>query len=87
MFRAFVYLLFGAAIGGVLGLLFAPRPGDETREQVKDWLDARREEGARAVTELRQRIPEEGRKLTEAIRSGTDRIKRNGRKKTAIKTA
>lgn len=85
MFKGLVYLLFGATIGAVLGLLFAPRPGEEMREQVKDWLDAKREEGARAVTKLRQRIPEEGRKLTEAIRSGTDRLKRNGRKKATIK--
>ncbi len=83
MFRAIVYLLFGATVGAVLGILFAPRPGDETREEVKDWLDAKREEGARAVSELRERLPEEGRKLTEAIRSGTQRLKRNGRRKTA----
>ncbi|MBI2958310.1 MAG: YtxH domain-containing protein [Chloroflexi bacterium] len=29
-------LLFGAAVGLVIGLLYAPRPGQETRELVKE---------------------------------------------------
>lgn len=41
-------LLFvtGAAVGAALGVLFAPRSGDETREQLADWLKQRREKGA-----------------------------------------
>jgi len=41
-------LLFvtGAAIGAALGVLFAPRSGGETREQLGDWLKERREKGA-----------------------------------------
>ncbi len=41
-------LLFvtGAAIGAALGVLFAPRAGGETREQLADWLKERREKGA-----------------------------------------
>lgn len=29
-------LLAGAAIGGIIALLYAPRPGKETRELIKD---------------------------------------------------
>jgi len=41
-------LLFvtGAAIGAALGVLFAPRSGNDTREQLGDWLKERREKGA-----------------------------------------
>lgn len=41
-------LLFvtGAAVGAALGVLFAPRSGGETREQLADWLKERREKGA-----------------------------------------
>lgn len=40
-------LLFvtGAAVGAALGVLFAPRSGSETREQLADWLKERREKG------------------------------------------
>ena len=84
MFRAITYLLFGAAIGGAVGILFAPRPGEETREQLQDWLNARREEGAQAVSELRQRIPAEGKRLREAF-TGTAALKSNRRKRAAVK--
>ena len=41
-------LLFvtGAAVGAALGVLFAPRAGSETREQLTDWLKDRREKGS-----------------------------------------
>jgi gas vesicle protein len=29
-------LIFGAVVGFVLGVLYAPRPGDETREMLKE---------------------------------------------------
>jgi len=32
-------LLAGAAIGGILALLYAPRSGKETREQLRNKLD------------------------------------------------
>lgn len=40
------YFLAGTAIGAALGVLFAPRSGSETREQVGDWLKERKEKGA-----------------------------------------
>ncbi len=36
----------GAAIGAALGGIFAPRAGEETREQLADWLKERRAKGA-----------------------------------------
>ena len=35
----FTGLLLGTIIGGVLGLLFAPQPGEKTREQLRSKAD------------------------------------------------
>jgi len=37
--RTITALLTGAAIGAGIGLLFAPRSGEETREQIREWSD------------------------------------------------
>lgn len=50
----FVAFLLGAAAGAALGVLFAPRPGRETREQLADWLKDRREKGSELLTRVRE---------------------------------
>jgi len=49
-------LLFvtGAAIGAALGVLFAPRSGGETREQLADWLKERREKGSDLLSTVKE---------------------------------
>jgi gas vesicle protein len=58
-------LLFvtGAAVGAALGVLFAPRAGRETRENLAEWLKERREKGE----DLLQTVKEEGVLKKEAI--------------------
>ncbi len=58
-------LLFvtGAAVGAALGVLFAPRSGAETREQLADWLKERREKGE----DLLAKVKEESSAKKEAI--------------------
>ena len=55
--------LVGAVAGAVLGVMFAPRSGEETREQINDWLKERRERG----TELLSRVRDESQAKKEAI--------------------
>lgn len=51
-FGSISLLVLGAAVGGILGVAFAPRPGAETRVRVKDR--------ARKILEGAERIPPGG---------------------------
>lgn len=50
-------LLGGVALGVALGMLFAPKSGQESREEIGDWVKRRRKEGEDTVSEIRERIP------------------------------
>jgi gas vesicle protein len=39
------YFISGAVVGTVLGILFAPKAGKETREDLSLWLKEKREKG------------------------------------------
>ncbi|MFA6319183.1 MAG: YtxH domain-containing protein [Elusimicrobiota bacterium] len=67
--------LFGAVVGAAAGLLLAPRPGSETREQLGDWLKERREQGEGLMNKLKdfkERIPAKKNQLAAALKAGKD---------------
>ncbi len=55
--KSWLYLVLGLTAGATLGVLFAPRAGKETREDVSDWLKQRREKGSKLIAELKNRFP------------------------------
>lgn len=54
----FSYFLAGLGIGAVLGILFAPKSGEETREYLADKAEQGREYAQRKARELRERAEE-----------------------------
>jgi gas vesicle protein len=52
--KATVFLV-GLGIGAVVGLLFAPKSGEETRDYLSDRADEGREYAQRKARELRER--------------------------------
>ena len=57
------YFLAGTVVGAALGVLFAPRAGEETREQLKDWMKERKEKGS----DLLQKVKDESLAKKEAV--------------------
>ncbi|MFH2204087.1 MAG: YtxH domain-containing protein [Elusimicrobiota bacterium] len=67
-FKNLVYLLLGTTTGAVIGILFAPKTGKETREELTNWLEDKREKGSVAVEEFRKNLPEHKERILEASR-------------------
>ena len=51
------YVLAGAAIGAVLGVLFAPKKGSELREDIGEWGRKGREKSRPLMSKLSEMLP------------------------------
>jgi gas vesicle protein len=71
----FLYFLAGAGIGAVLGLLFAPKSGRETREMIARTATDGREYITGKVSDGRQYIEDSKRKVSDDFTSFLDRSK------------
>ncbi|HWQ02867.1 MAG TPA: YtxH domain-containing protein [Candidatus Nitrosotenuis sp.] len=52
------YFLVGLGVGALLGILFAPKSGEETREYLREKAEEGREYAQRKAKELRERAEE-----------------------------
>jgi gas vesicle protein len=68
------YFLVGLGIGTVLGILFAPKSGEETREYLISKAEEGREYAQRKARELRERADEVIERGKEVVASQSEKI-------------
>jgi gas vesicle protein len=66
------YFLAGTALGAALGVLLAPRAGEETRELLTDWMKERKEKGADLLHKVKDESLAKKEALVAAARAAKD---------------
>lgn len=66
-------LLAGAIIGGILGILFAPKKGKETRKDLKEWIDKTLDEGKEKADDLS--LTEKMHHIGDTLKTQAEKIK------------
>ncbi|MFH2202351.1 MAG: YtxH domain-containing protein [Elusimicrobiota bacterium] len=62
--------LLGGIIGGALGLLLAPRKGEETREIIQAWLEESRDKTVKFIDDENGVLSEQKQKIEAAWEAG-----------------
>jgi gas vesicle protein len=70
--------LLGGVMGAVLGLLLAPRSGEETRELLGDWLEENRDRTRRFLDDEREVLETQKHKIEAAWRAGKKAFEGDG---------
>ncbi|MFI5363721.1 MAG: YtxH domain-containing protein [Elusimicrobiota bacterium] len=78
--NSLLFFLAGTAVGAALGVLLAPRAGEETRDLLADWMQDRKAKGS----ELLNRVKEESLVKKEAL-SAAARAAKDAYRETSSK--
>lgn len=68
------WFVYGALLGAGLGLLFAPRSGEETRTDISRRARRFREEAGEKIEEFASEVETRGRKLKGAVEEWADEV-------------
>lgn len=68
------YFLVGLGIGTLLGILFAPKSGEETRQYLKDKAEEGRDYAQKKARELRERAEELGERARDTVERQKDQL-------------
>ena len=68
------YFLVGLGVGALLGILFAPKSGEETREYLLEKAEEGRDFAQKKARELRERADEIADRARDAVNKQKDQI-------------
>jgi len=70
--KALPWFIGGVVVGAAVGVLYAPKKGEETRRDVAEWLRQKREETRELANRLKNRIPAKKEQVAAAFRAGKE---------------
>ncbi|MDR1997745.1 MAG: YtxH domain-containing protein [Candidatus Margulisbacteria bacterium] len=77
-------IFIGAVLGGVLGVLFAPQPGEKTRKWLRDIKDENQDvldgavaSGENLINSAKQSIEDKIKKISKLVEDRTAKNKKN----------
>ncbi len=65
-----IYFVTGCAIGAALGVLFAPKSGKETREELGEWIKERRDKSKDLIAKMKEEAIAKKDQVASAIKAG-----------------
>lgn len=77
--ESLVAFLVGAIAGAVAGVLFAPRPGKETRQKIRHWAEDVKEKGEELLEEGRERFTTKKEQISAALEAGREAYRKTGK--------
>ena len=75
LLKALPWLIGGVAVGAAVGVLCAPKAGQETRQDLAAWLRKKREQTKEVANKLKETIPAKKEQVVAAFRAGKEAYK------------
>lgn len=78
--KCFAGLATGLAIGGAAGVLFAPKSGDETREDIKNFYNEKKDQAEEIARNAREKVQDKAEDAIDSTREGLEKAKKEAEK-------
>lgn len=73
--KCFAGLATGLAIGGAAGVLFAPKSGDETREDIKNFYNEKKDQAEEIARNAREKVQDKAQGIYDKGKKALDNAK------------
>jgi gas vesicle protein len=77
-FKVFMSFITGAALGAIFGLLFAPKPGKELREDLREFSDKLAEDAKAEYVKMSAKARDAGARAKSAVDEAKGKFRKGG---------
>jgi gas vesicle protein len=77
-FKVFMSFMAGAALGAIFGLLYAPKPGKELREDLRDFSDKLADDAKAEYVKMSAKAKDMGVRAKSAVDEAKGKFRKGG---------